>query len=122
MTLKEIRAALRRSATAEACASFAKFVPSAQKIYGVRVPVLNKIAKQSAGGGLPLVRALWTSQAFEERLLAAKILGAICKKDPDTALKFIGAAARDITDWPVCDTLATQGVRAIAQAKHDEIF
>jgi len=55
-------------------------------------------------------------------LLATKILGRICKKDPGKTIKLIKKFSKDISDWAVCDTLATQGVRKIAKIKQKEIF
>ncbi len=75
--LKEIQALLQEMGSAEAKASVLKFVPTSQKVYGVRVPHLNRMAHEFKNGGTGLVLALWKSGAFEERLLAAKILGKI---------------------------------------------
>ena len=69
-----------------------------------------------------LVEKLWQSGTFEERLLAAKILGKFSNKNPERTLELIKRFSKDISDWAVCDTLATQGIRKIAKAKQKEIF
>lgn len=69
-----------------------------------------------------MAEALWQAGAFEERLLAAKLLGSSCKKDPDKAVRLAKRFASGISDWAVCDTLATQGLRGIAVKKQGELF
>ena len=43
-----------------------KFIPTSQAVYGVRLPLLNQIAKEHREGGFELAEALWKSGAFEE--------------------------------------------------------
>lgn len=106
----------------EAKAAFRKFVPSSERVHGVRLPQLNELAKTYTHFGLPLVRQLWSHGAFEEKLLAAKILGPVGRKDPSNAFTFLQNAVVDVRDWAVCDTLATQGVRGLLAAKKEEIL
>lgn len=42
--------------------------------------------------------------------------------DPRRALEFIASAARDLSDWAVCDTLGTQGVRKLLKVHGDDLF
>lgn len=86
------------------------------------MPVLNQIAKEHREGGFELAEALWNSGAFEEKLLAAKLLGSSCQKDPDRALTLAKKFAPQITDWAVCDTVGMQGVKGIAFKKQTELF
>jgi len=120
--LAEIQEILKKKSAPKAKSSLQKLVPSSQNVYGVRVPILNELAKQYKAGGFELVKELWSAGAFEEKLLAAKILGKICKKDPDKTLKTVIKFSKEISDWAVCDTLATQGIRGIAKVKQKEIF
>lgn len=120
--LAEIQEILKSKSDPKAKSYFQKFIPSSQNVYGVRVPILNELAKQYKSGGFKLVQDLWHAGAFEERLLAAKTLGRICKKDPVKTLELILQFSNEISDWAVCDTLATQSVRGIAQLKQGEIF
>lgn len=122
MTLTSVQAQLRAAANPDAKAATAKFVPTSQFVYGVRVPVLNALVKSCRPGGFDLVEALWRSGAFEERLLAAKLLGAVARQDPVRALDFVCTASKDLSDWAVCDTLGTQGVRPIAVAQRKTIL
>ena len=122
MQLKEIQKILKNKSSKETKASTQKFNPSSQRVYGVKVPVLNEIAKKIKDADFELVEKLWKSGVFEERLLAIKILGRICKKDPDKTLKIIRKIAPGISDWGVCDTLATQGIRKIVEEKQKELF
>ena len=121
VTLTTVQAQLRAAANLETRAATAKFVPTSQLVYGVRVPVLNALVKSGRPGGFELVEALWRSGAFEERLLAAKLLGAVARQDPVRALAFVDTASKDLSDWAVCDTLGTQGVRPIATTQRTSI-
>jgi len=119
---KQIQQELKTHATPEAKAAAMKFVPDAKKVYGIRTPVLNEMAKKYKEGGFELVKKLWTSGAFEERILAAKMLAAISKKDPDLAIKLVTIFSKDISDWAVCDAIGMQSLKPIAKAKQKEIF
>ena len=117
-----ITQALVAKSDEKAKAAFQKFVPTSQRVYGVRVSLLNQLAKEHREGGFELAEALWKAGAFEERLLAAKLLGSSCKKDPDRALKLAKRFGAQISDWAVCDTLGMQGLRGIAVKKRRELF
>jgi 3-methyladenine DNA glycosylase AlkD len=117
-----IKQALVAMADPEAKAATQKFVPTSQNVYGVRVPLLNQLAKEHREGGFELAEALWKAGSFEEQLLATKVLGNSCKKDPDRAVTLAKKFASGITDWAVCDTLAMQGLRGIAVGKQRELF
>lgn len=120
--VSSIKQALAAQSDEKAKAAVRKFVPTSQHVYGVRLPLLNQIAKEHRAGGFELAEALWTSGAFEEKLLAAKLLGSSCKKDPDRALTLAKKFAPLISDWAVCDTLGMQGVKGIALEKQIELF
>jgi 3-methyladenine DNA glycosylase AlkD len=120
--VSSIKQALAAQSDEKAKAAVRKFVPTSQHVYGVRLPLLNQIAKEHRAGGFELAEALWTSGAFEEKLLAAKLLGSSCKNDPDRALTLAKKFAPLISDWAVCDTLGMQGVKGIALEKQIELF
>lgn len=122
MDLEEIRKVLNKEANEKVKASFAKSIPSAKKIYGVKVFVLNNIAGKIKEIDFNLVEKLWDSKTFEEQLLAVKILGNFANKNPEQAIKLVEKFSKDISDWAVCDTLATQGIRKIIKLKQKEIF
>lgn len=120
--LTEIRKFLKEKSNDKAKESGRKFVPTSEKVYGVYLAEINKIVSKYTSGGFELVEELWKSGYLEERILAAKILGKICKKDPEKTLELIKNFVDDIGDWAVCDTLATQGIRPIAKIKQKDIF
>ena len=120
--MPKIQKILKSKAKEKVKTSWIKFVASPKKVYGVKVPILNEIAKNIKNPDFNLVKKLWKSGAFEERLLATKILDRICKKDADMTLQLVKKFALEISDWATCDTLATQGVRKIAIIKQKEIF
>ena len=118
--LVEIRKILQEHAGESKTTS--KFIPTVSKYYGVKVPLLNKLTRKYSYVGFELVEKLWESRIFEEQLLAAKILGKICKQNPEKTLKLLRKFVKSINNWAVCDTLATQGIRKIAPLKKEEIF
>jgi 3-methyladenine DNA glycosylase AlkD len=120
--LKQIQKELEAASTPEAKAAALKFVPTAIKVYGIRTPVLNVLAKKHKAGGFELVNELWQSGAFEEKVLAAKILKEVCRKNPEEALKLVAAFSKDITDWAVCDALGMQSLKPVAKKIQPAIF
>jgi len=120
--ITEIRKFLKEKSDNKARESWRKFVPTSEKVYGVYLTEINKIVSKYVSGDFKLVKELWKSGYLEERLLAAKILGKICKKDPEKTLELIKKFIGDIENWALCDTLATQGIREIAKIKQKEIF
>ena len=120
--LKQIQKELEKRATPEAKVAALKFVPNAEQVYGVRTPVLNEMAKKYKDGGFELVNDLWGSAAFEEKLLAAKLLNVICKKDPHLSLKLVTSFSKDISDWAVCDAIGMQALKPVARKIQKEIF
>jgi len=120
--LKQVQKELKEHSTPEAKAAAMKFVPNAEKVYGIRTPVLNLLAKKYKEGGFELVKELWHSGAFEEKLLAAKLLNVICKKDPLLSLKLVTGFSKDISDWAVCDSVGMQSLKPVAKKIQREIF
>jgi len=118
----EIRKILKHKSSKKNKESTLKFAPTVKKQYGVKVAALNELVKKIEKPDFELVEKLWESGFFEERLLASKILGKICKTNPTKTLKLIKNFSKDISDWVVCDTLATQGIRKIINLKQKEIF
>ena len=120
--LKQIQQELKVNSTPEAKAAALKFVPNAEKVYGIRTPVLNMMAKKYKEYGFDLVKELWRSGAFEEKLLAAKLLNVICKKDPELSLKLVTGFTKDISDWAVCDAIGMQSLKPVSKKIQKEIF
>jgi len=120
--LKQVQQELKDSSTPEAKTAALKFVPNAEKVYGIRTPVLNTLAKKYKESGFGLVKDLWKSGAFEEKLLAAKLLNMICKKDPLLSLELVKGFTKDISDWAVCDAVGMQSLKPVAKKIQKEIF
>jgi 3-methyladenine DNA glycosylase AlkD len=121
--LKAIQKILIENSTPEAKAAHQKFVPGGkEKIYGVRNPVLNKLARQFKAGGFELVKQTWKAGSLEEKLLAIKMLGMIAKKDPERSLELTQLFAKNIGNWAVCDAIGMQGLKPILKTHQKEIF
>lgn len=110
------------NATPEGKAAHTKFVPGKEKVYGVRNPVLNDLAKEYKSGGFELIEELWGAGSLEEKTLAVKMLGIIAKKDPERSLKLIQKFANNIGNWAVCDAMGMQGLKPIVKTHQKEIF
>jgi 3-methyladenine DNA glycosylase AlkD len=120
--LKDIQKILTANSSPEAKASHQKFVPGKEKIYGVRMPFINELALQYKNGGFELIEELWKAGAWEEKVLAVKILGKIAKKDPERSLKLVELFAKNIGNWAVCDAIGMQGLKPILKTHQEEIF
>lgn len=121
--LKTIQKLLNESADEKALAANKKFVPGSPSLmYGTRMPALNDIAKQFKEGGFELVELLWKSGAWEEKILAAKMLGHLAKKDPEKTLNLIADFSKDVQDWVVCDTIGMQSGKALVKSHQKQIF
>ncbi len=120
--LKAIQKILKANSNREALVAQQKFVPGELNAYGVRMPVLNELAKQYKSGGFDLAEELWRSGMMEEKILAVKILGMVAKKDPERSLKLIRLFAPGIDNWAVCDAMGMQGLKPILKTHQKEIF
>ena len=120
--LSAIQKRLKEKSDSASIESFGKFVPGAEKIYGVKTPDLNLIAKQFKGGGFDLVIELWTSGALEEKVIAIKILEQIGHKDVNRTLQLIRKFSGKIDNWAVCDGLGMQAMKGVRKANAEEIF
>lgn len=121
-TLREIRNHLTKSSSEEARAATRKFVPTSVKVYGVRLPVINDLARQYKKGGFDLASKLWHVGTYEEQLLAAKILGSSARENPERTIALLMEFSTNISDWAVCDTLGMQSVKTIATKQENNIF
>ncbi|HSU28225.1 MAG TPA: DNA alkylation repair protein [Chitinophagaceae bacterium] len=120
--LKIIQKELQANSIPEAKAAHKKFVPTEERIYGVRMPVLNEMAGKYKSGGFELVEELWKAGMLEERALAVKIMGKIAKKDPERALQLTQLFAKNIGNWAICDAMGMQGLKPILTSHQKEIF
>lgn len=121
-TLIAVQAILQMNKNVDAYNACLKFVPNAKKVIGVRMPVINEIAKQYKNENIALVKDLWKSGYYEERILAAKLLGKMAKKNPDDALQLTSLFSKDIDNWALCDTIGMQSLKPIVKTHQQEIF
>ena len=121
-TLLAIQKQLSSVSTKAAKASIYKFVPGSQKVYGVKMPFLNELAKKLKAQGFPMAYALWESGSFEEKILAAKLINQIAKTNPQEAINAVWKFSEGIDDWAVCDTLGMQSLKPISKTHTGETF
>ena len=120
--LKSIQQLLKENSSEEARVAHKKFVPGNEKIYGVRTPYLNELARKFKASGFELVEELWKAGSLEEKILAVKMMGMIAKKDPERSLRLVGMFAKNIGNWAVCDAIGMQGLKPILKTHQQEIF
>jgi 3-methyladenine DNA glycosylase AlkD len=120
--LKEIQQLLTGKAEKGSKTFFEKMVPGKQKIYGVKTPVLNEIAKQYKLGSFSLAEELWEAGSFEERIIAIKIMEKKGKDHPALLLTLFKSFSNNIDNWAVCDGLGMQFLRGIVKTHPKEIF
>lgn len=118
----DIRKALEQNASDAYKASALKFIPDAKKILGVKMPVLNELAKKFKDADENLILELWKEGIYEERILAAKLIGKIAKKKPEAAISLLTKFSIDIDNWALCDTLGMQSLKPIVKSHSKEIF
>ncbi len=121
-SIKEIQTELKTLGKPETVAFIQKMAPGVKGVYGVQMPMLHAIVSKFKSDGFPLIEALWESGAFEERILAAKLLEKNASKDPEKALKLVKKFSGEIDNWPVCDALGMQSLRGITKTHATEIF
>lgn len=120
--LQEIRRTLKQHADDNGRKAIQKFIPGVFKFYGARTPLLNDLAKEFKKGGFPLAEELWDAAYWEEKILAAKLLGKIAKQDAEKTLELFEKFSATITDWAVCDALGMQSLHPIRKTNDKEIF
>ena len=120
--VKEIQRILAERSDKGNISFFQMMVPGKQKIYGVKTPVLNELAKQYQEGSFDLAKELWNSGALEEKIIAIKIVETIGKNDPSQVLSLFKQFAKQIDNWAVCDGLGMQFLRGIVKTHQKKIF
>jgi 3-methyladenine DNA glycosylase AlkD len=120
--LLQIQQHLKQKSSPEAIAAYKKFVPGNIKIYGVRTPVIDELAKQYKSGGFMLIEELWKAGALEEKIMAVKILQKTAKTNAVKSLQLINNFADGIDNWAVCDALGMQALQSIKKTHAAEIF
>src|SRR4030095_17252798 len=99
--IKEIQKILDEKSDKSSIDFFRVMVPGKQKIYGVKTPVLNELAKKYKEGGFDLAEDLWNSGALEEKVIAIKIIEKVGKDDPSRVLTFFKQFSTQLDNWAV---------------------
>jgi len=119
---KEIQQILIRKSDKRNIEFFQMMVTGRQKMYGVKTPVLNELAKKYKQGSFDLAKELWNSGALEEKIISIKIIEKVGKADPARVLMLFKKFSKQIDNWAVCDGLGTQFLRGVVQTHQKEIF
>lgn len=120
--LKEIQKTLLARSDKKNIAFSKKMVPGAVKVYGVKTPELNLLARQYKEYSFSLAEELWASGFMEERIIAVKILEKTGKQDPGRLLRLLEQFSKTTDNWAVCDGLGMQFLRSIVKTHSKEIF
>jgi len=120
--LKAIQKQLKENASSGHAGFLDKIVPGQQKVYGVKTPLLNQLAREHSDGAFELAKELWQSGVLEEQIIAIKIIERKGKKEPGKVLPLFTKFSTSISNWAVCDGLGMQFLRGIVKTHADEIF
>lgn len=120
--LKAIQKALSDAAKLTHVQFLSTMVPGRQKVYGVKTPVMNALVKEFKQGSFDLAEELWESGAFEEKVIANKIMEKMGRNDPVRLLKLFTRFSKNINNWAECDGLGMQFLRGIVKSHAMEIF
>ena len=120
--LKEIRKILTERSDKSNIDFFQMMVRGKQKIYGVKTPVLNELAKKYKQASYGLAEELWNSGALEEKIIAIKLIEKVGKTDPLRVLTLFKKFSKQIDNWAVCDGLGMQCLRGIVKTHQKQIF
>jgi len=117
---------LRSLGSEEQAAGARRFIPGMGASYGVPVPALRIIAAELTKWGqrrppqtFALVERLWRNGSRDERVIAAKMLERLGKRQWVETLELAASFVGDICNWEECDQLACFGLRYVVQ-RHPE--
>ena len=117
---------LRSLGSEEQVAGARQFIPGMGESYGVPLPALRVIAAELVKWGqrhmeeaFALVEWLWHNGSRDERVIAAKMLERLGKREPGRTLELAASFVADIRNWEECDQLACFGLRNVVQ-RHPE--
>jgi len=82
-----------------------KLIMNSKEMIGVNIPTLRKIAKKISTTDLESFLKYYQGKYFEETLVYGLILGYL--KDKNMLKKYLISYSKEITDWSLCDTPAT---------------
>jgi 3-methyladenine DNA glycosylase AlkD len=118
---------LRSLGSEEQVAGARQFIPGMGESYGVPVPALRIIAAELLAKwgqrrptqAFALVEQLWRNGSRDERVIAAKMLERLGKREWAETLELAASFVGDICNWEECDQLACFGLRYVVQ-RHPE--
>jgi len=120
---------LRSLGSEEQAAGAAQYIPGLGPSYGVPVPALRIIAAELAkwGGRNPteafgLVERLWHNGSRDERVIGAKVLERLGKREPEKTLELAASFVTTIRNWEECDQLACFGLRYVVQRRPEIVL
>lgn len=120
---------LRSLGSEEQASGAARFIPGMGESYGVPLPALRIIAAELAKWGgrrLPqafaLIERLWHNGSRDERVIAAKMLERLGKREWAKTLELAASFVDDIRNWEECDQLACFGLRYVVQRHPDAVL
>jgi len=103
-----------------------RFIPGMGESYGVPVPSLRIIAAELAKWGrshpdqaFAMVERLWRNGSRDERVIAAKVLERLGKRQWEQTLEVAASFLGSIRNWEECDQLGCFGLRNVVQ-RHPE--
>ena len=120
---------LRSVGSEERAAGAARTIPGMGESYGVPLPDLRIIAGELAKWGKPhpekafeFIKRLWKSGIRDGRVIAAKILERLGKREAEKTLEIASALMAGIRNWEECDQLACFGLRHVVQRRPGLVF
>ena len=120
--LKEIQIALEKATSKHNPDFIHTIIPGEIKMRGIKMPLINELAKTYKAAGFDLAPSLWQTGWHEERLIAVKMLESQGKKDPVKLFSLFKKFANDIDNWAICDAMGMQMLRGIVKTHRNEIF
>lgn len=117
---------LRSTGSEEQVTGARRYIPGMGESYGVPIPALRIIAAELAKWGernpaqvFTLVERLWHNGSRDARVIAAKVLERLGKREWAKTLELAASFVADIRNWEECDQLACFGLRYVVQ-RHPE--
>lgn len=117
---------LRSLGSQEQAAGAERYIPGLGESYGVPIPALRIVAaelakwgRRNAAPAFALIERLWQNGSRDERVIAAKTLERLGKREWERTLELAASFVGDIRNWEECDQLACFGLRYVVQ-RHPE--
>jgi len=124
-----LRDLLRSLGSEEQAAGARRFIPGMGQSFGVPLPALHIIAGQLVRWGqsrparvFALAERLWRDGCRDERVIAAKMLERMGKRESEKTLDMAASFVRDIHNWEECDQLACFGLRYVVQRQPETVL